>query len=89
MTKLYNSAKNAMTDQNELEENVKKSHRISVCLCNLSQLLTEFGPSKQVNSMKEIESKEVLNSEDLKERVFVHTTEKKIRTIYDKMGVMI
>jgi len=38
--------------------------------------------------MKEIESREVLNTEDLRERVFVPTTDKKLGTIYGKSDKM-
>lgn len=48
----------------------KKSHKLSVCLCNLASLLTEFGPVKPIKSMKEIESKQVLSAEQLKENIF-------------------
>ena len=49
---------------------MKKSHKLSVCLVNLASLLTEFGPIKPIKSMKEIESRNVLSAEELKEKIF-------------------
>lgn len=49
---------------------VKRSHKLSVCLVNLASLLTEFGPIKPIKSMKEIESRNVLSAEELKEKIF-------------------
>ena len=49
---------------------VKRSHKLSVCLVNLASLLTEFGPIRPIKSMKEIESRNVLSAEELKERIF-------------------
>lgn len=70
MKKLYDNAKKTQEEQKEFEIHIKKSHKLSVCLCNLASLLTEFGPIKHIKSMKEIESKSVLSAEELKEKVF-------------------
>jgi len=49
---------------------VKRSHKLSVCLVNLASLLTEFGPIRPIQSMNEIESRNVLSAEELKEKIF-------------------
>lgn len=49
---------------------MKRSHKLSVCLVNLASLLTEFGPIRPIQSMKEIESRNVLSAEELKEKIF-------------------
>jgi hypothetical protein len=70
MKTLYDNTKKAKEEQNDFEVHIKKSHKLSICLCNLASLLTEFGPIKPIRSMKEIESKQVLSAEELKEKVF-------------------
>ncbi len=70
MKKLYENAKRTHEEQRDFEVHIKKSHKLSVCLCNLASLLTEFGPVKPIKSMREIESKVVLSAEELKEKVF-------------------
>lgn len=70
MKKLYDVAHRTMEDQKDFEMNVKKAHRISVCLCNMAHLLTEFGPTKMISSLKELESKEVLDATELREKIF-------------------
>ena len=69
---LYENAGKTLTEQTEFEISIKKSHKMSVCLCNLASLLTEFGPIKPIKSLKDIEGKEVLSAEVLQERVFRH-----------------
>ena len=70
MQKLYDNAKKTQDEQKEFEIHIKKSHKLSVCLCNIAQLVTEFGPIKSINSLKEIESRQVLSAEEIKEKVF-------------------
>lgn len=55
--------------QKEFELHIRKTHKISVGLCNLASLMTEYGPVRPIKSLKEIESKRVLNAEELREKV--------------------
>jgi len=70
MQKLQENASKTLDEQKEFELHIRKSHKLSVCLCNLAGLLTEFGPQRPIASMREIESKVVLSAEELKERAF-------------------
>ena len=70
MRVLFENAKKTQEEQFEFESHVRKSHKLSVCLVNLASLLTEFGPIRPIKSMKEIESRQVLSAEELKERIF-------------------
>lgn len=72
MKKFYEITKKTMDDEREFENNVKKAHRVSTCLCNLAHLLTEFGPIRQISSLREVESKELLDATELRDKV-LHT----------------
>ena len=56
--------------QKELEKKFKKSKKISICLCNLAKLLAESGPIKKIQRLNEIESRRVLEDDEIKEKIF-------------------
>jgi len=63
--------KEVVSNQSDLEKLLKKSARLSVCLCNLGTLITEFGPQRKINSLAEIERRKVLDPEDIIEKIFI------------------
>lgn len=76
MRNLQKNNMRVLKNQDIFLNTAKKSLRLSNCLCNLSQLMTEFGPQQTIHKMTDLEGERILGVHELKEKVFIHKAAK-------------